>query len=103
MEMDLERTQYNHKLYNEYIYGSAEVVGLMCLYVFVEGDKKMFEALRPSARALGAAFQKVNFLRDLKADYYLQKPVDLTGYFEAIRDIQNFWMNNFKKGSYEVQ
>jgi phytoene synthase len=85
MEMDLERTQYNHKLYNEYIYGSAEVVGLMCLYVFVEGDKKMFEALRPSARALGAAFQKVNFLRDVKADY---NQLDRT-YFPGL-DFSNF-------------
>ena len=85
MEMDLERTQYNHKLYNQYIYGSAEVVGLMCLYVFVEGDKKMFESLRPSARALGAAFQKVNFLRDVKADY---NQLDRT-YFPGL-DFSNF-------------
>lgn len=69
MEMDLERTQYNHKTYNDYIYGSAEVVGLMCLYVFLEGDKAQYEKLKPSARSLGAAFQKVNFLRDVKADY----------------------------------
>jgi 15-cis-phytoene synthase len=69
MEMDLERTQYNHKTYNDYIYGSAEVVGLMCLYVFLEGDKVQYEKLKPSARSLGAAFQKVNFLRDVKTDY----------------------------------
>jgi len=69
MEMDLERTQYNHKSYNDYIYGSAEVVGLMCLYVFVEADKDQYEKLKLSARSLGAAFQKVNFLRDVKADY----------------------------------
>jgi phytoene synthase len=69
MEMDLEQTQYNHKTYNDYIYGSAEVVGLMCLYVFLEGDKAAYEKLKPSARSLGAAFQKVNFLRDVKADY----------------------------------
>jgi phytoene synthase len=69
MEMDLGRTQYNHKTYNDYIYGSAEVVGLMCLYVFLEGDKAQYEKLKPSARSLGAAFQKVNFLRDVKADY----------------------------------
>ncbi len=69
MEMDLERTQYNHTSYNDYIYGSAEVVGLMCLYVFLEGDKAQYEKLKPSARSLGAAFQKVNFLRDVKADY----------------------------------
>ena len=69
MEMDLEQIQYNHKTYNDYIYGSAEVVGLMCLYVFLEGDKAAYEKLKPSARSLGAAFQKVNFLRDVKADY----------------------------------
>ena len=69
MEMDLSKTQYNSNGYKEYIYGSAEVVGLMCLYVFCEGDKNMYNDLKPSARALGAAFQKVNFLRDVKADY----------------------------------
>ncbi len=69
MEMDLSKTVYNSNGYKEYIYGSAEVVGLMCLYVFCEGDKTMYEKLKPSAQALGAAFQKVNFLRDVKADY----------------------------------
>jgi 15-cis-phytoene synthase len=69
MEMDLTKTIYNSNGYKEYIYGSAEVVGLMCLYVFCEGDKDMYTKLKPSAQALGAAFQKVNFLRDVKADY----------------------------------
>ncbi len=69
MEMDLSNTSYNSDGYQEYIYGSAEVVGLMCLYVFCEGDKVMYEKLRPAAQSLGAAFQKVNFLRDVKADY----------------------------------
>ncbi len=69
MEMDLSKTEYNSNGYREYIYGSAEVVGLMCLYVFCEGDKNLYNDLRPSAQALGAAFQKVNFLRDVKADY----------------------------------
>ncbi|MEP7254785.1 MAG: phytoene/squalene synthase family protein [Ferruginibacter sp.] len=69
MEMDLSKTAYNSNGYKEYIYGSAEVVGLMCLYVFCEGDKNLYNDLRPSAQALGAAFQKVNFLRDVKADY----------------------------------
>lgn len=68
MEMDLHQQSYNTKGYEAYIYGSAEVVGLMCLYVFCEGDAQLFEQLKPSARSLGAAFQKVNFLRDLKAD-----------------------------------
>ncbi|MDE3235834.1 MAG: phytoene/squalene synthase family protein [Bacteroidota bacterium] len=69
MEMDLEKRVYNKAGYEEYIYGSAEVVGLMCLYVFCEGDKKLYEHLKPAARSLGAAFQKVNFLRDVKADF----------------------------------
>ncbi|WP_153800839.1 phytoene/squalene synthase family protein [Foetidibacter luteolus] len=68
MEMDLTRQYYDRAGYEEYIYGSAEVVGLMCLYVFCEGDEKSYHKLRPYARSLGAAFQKVNFLRDLKAD-----------------------------------
>lgn len=85
MEMDLEQTQYNHKTYNDYIYGSAEVVGLMCLYVFLEGDKAAYEKLKPSARSLGAAFQKVNFLRDVKADY---SQLDRT-YFPGL-DFSNF-------------
>lgn len=69
MELDLSKAQYDADGYAEYIYGSAEVVGLMCLYVFCQGDKAMYEKLKPSAQSLGAAFQKVNFLRDVKADY----------------------------------
>ncbi|WP_128547265.1 phytoene/squalene synthase family protein [Larkinella soli] len=69
MEMDLYVNEYNDLGYQEYIYGSAEVVGLMCLRVFCEGDEAMFDRLKEPARKLGAAFQKVNFLRDLKSDY----------------------------------
>lgn len=69
MEMDLRRQTYDNKGYQEYIYGSAEVVGLMCLYVFCEGKMELYESLKAPARSLGAAFQKVNFLRDIKADY----------------------------------
>ncbi len=69
MEMDLEKIDYTSDKYNQYILGSAEVVGLMCLHVFTEGNKKNFEELKPYAMKLGAAFQKINFLRDLKADY----------------------------------
>lgn len=69
MEMDLEKKAYNSVGYQEYIYGSAEVVGLMCLYVFLDGDQVSYKKFRPYAQSLGAAFQKVNFLRDLKADY----------------------------------
>ncbi|RLJ32381.1 phytoene/squalene synthetase [Chryseobacterium sp. 7] len=69
MEMDLQKIDYNSDLYNEYIYGSAEVVGLMCLHIFTGGNKQQFEELKPFAMKLGSAFQKVNFLRDLKDDY----------------------------------
>lgn len=69
MEMDLSDTSYNSADYKEYIYGSAEVVGLMCLYVFCEGNQVRYKKLKPAAQSLGAAFQKVNFLRDVKADY----------------------------------
>ena len=69
MEMDLYVNEYTDNSYQEYIYGSAEVVGLMCLRVFCEGDLAMFDRLKEPARKLGAAFQKVNFLRDLKDDY----------------------------------
>lgn len=69
MEMDLGKKQYDKSGYEEYIYGSAEVVGLMCLYVFCNGDQSSYEKLKPYACSLGSAFQKVNFLRDLKADF----------------------------------
>ncbi len=70
MRMDLTKKTYStFDEYKEYIYGSADVVGLMCLCVFVNGNKKKYEELKESAMALGSAFQKVNFLRDLKADY----------------------------------
>ena len=69
MEMDLHENTYDQESYEEYIYGSAEVVGLMCLRVFCEGDNEKYEALKEPARSLGAAFQKVNFLRDLKSDF----------------------------------
>jgi phytoene/squalene synthetase len=69
MASDLTENQYDRQGYDEYIYGSAEVVGLMCLHVFCEGDQGLFKKLEAPARALGAAFQKVNFLRDIKADF----------------------------------
>ena len=69
MEMDLNQKTYDTRNFNEYVYGSAEVVGLMCLHVFCEGKKEVCEKLKFSARSLGAAFQKVNFLRDINADY----------------------------------
>ncbi len=69
MEMDLENTSYNNDGYKDYIYGSAEVVGLMCLRIFCEADEQLYTRLIPKARSLGAAFQKINFLRDIKADF----------------------------------
>jgi len=69
MEMDLTSSAYDTAGYNEYIYGSAEVVGLMCLRVFCENDDARYQSLKDPARRLGAAFQKINFLRDIKSDF----------------------------------
>jgi phytoene/squalene synthetase len=69
MEMDLDTKKHSKNSFEEYILGSAEVVGLMCLKVFCKGDQTMYEKLKPMAMKLGAAFQKINFLRDLNADY----------------------------------
>jgi phytoene/squalene synthetase len=69
MEMDLHFDRYHDSLYKKYIYGSAEVVGLMCLRVFVEGDNEQYERLKAPACSLGSAFQKINFLRDMKSDF----------------------------------
>ena len=71
MEMDLENVNYTSEKYEEYILGSAEVVGLMCLHVFTEGNKNLYNELKPFAMKLGSAFQKINFLRDMKADYQI--------------------------------
>ncbi len=85
MEMDLEKVDYTSEKYDQYILGSAEVVGLMCLRIFTHGHTNLYEDLTPYAMKLGAAFQKVNFLRDLKADY-----LDLgRTYFPNI-EIENF-------------
>ncbi len=85
MEMDLHISNYKQENYTEYIYGSAEVVGLMCLKVFCERDEQLFLQLKEPARYLGAAFQKVNFLRDLQADFKERGRV----YFPDI-DFDNF-------------
>lgn len=69
MEMDLEKKNHDHESYKEYIYGSAEAVGLMCLRVFCHDDPERFNSLKEPARKLGSAFQKVNFLRDIGSDY----------------------------------
>ena len=85
MEMDLTRKSYDQKGFDEYVLGSAEVVGLMCLHVFCERDKQLFGQLKPHAMKLGAAFQKINFLRDMAADYTTLGRV----YFPGI-DIKKF-------------
>jgi phytoene/squalene synthetase len=70
MKLDLHKSEYKTaEEYHDYIYGSADVVGLMCLKVFVNGNQNKYDELKESAMRLGSAFQKVNFLRDLKADY----------------------------------
>lgn len=69
MEMDLELKSYDNDGLKQYILGSAEVVGLMCLRVFVKGNDELYHQLKPYAMSLGSAFQKINFLRDLQADY----------------------------------
>jgi phytoene/squalene synthetase len=71
MEQDLNKIEYDRESYTQYIYGSAEVVGLMCLCVFCEGNLESYDSLKPYARSLGAAFQKINFLRDIKSDTQL--------------------------------
>ncbi|MCI0750493.1 MAG: squalene/phytoene synthase family protein [Flammeovirgaceae bacterium] len=69
MEMDLNQKNYDAERFKEYILGSAEVVGLMCLRVFCKGNTSLYDCLKPYAMSLGAAFQKINFLRDMNADY----------------------------------
>jgi 15-cis-phytoene synthase len=98
MEMDLSEKQYDRIGYKEYIYGSAEVVGLMCLYVFCEGNKERYEKLKDPARSLGAAFQKVNFLRDVKADYNGMDRV----YFPGC-DFNNFTSEDKQKIEQDIQ
>ncbi len=70
MDMDLYKTTFDRAQYEKYIYGSAEVIGLMCLKVFVRGDTAEYDRLSPAARQLGSAFQKINFLRDISSDYH---------------------------------
>ncbi len=90
MRMDLNKSEYSKEEYDTYILGSAEVVGLMCLSVFLRGDTAEYERLRPYAMKLGSAFQKINFLRDLHADYaelgrtYFPG-VDLNGFDDTLK------------------
>lgn len=98
MEMDLLDIDYEQSSYEEYIYGSAEVVGLMCLKIFCEGDEKEYQRLLPSAKSLGAAFQKVNFLRDIKSDYYERGRV----YFPGV-DFNDFSATHKEKIEADIQ
>ena len=98
MESDLTEHQYNRQDYDEYIYGSAEVVGLMCLCVFCEGEKTSCENLKQPARALGAAFQKVNFLRDIQSDFD-----DLSRIYFPGCDFHNFTLTDKRQIELDIQ
>lgn len=98
MEMDLYNIAYDENGYDEYIYGSAEVVGLMCLRVFCEGNEQLYDKLKADARSLGAAFQKVNFLRDLKSDFSERGRV----YFPGV-DFNNFDVSAKKQIEDDIQ
>jgi phytoene/squalene synthetase len=97
MEMDLSNSSYERGVYDDYIYGSAEVVGLMCLKVFVNGSEGKYKELEHSARMLGAAFQKVNFLRDIKSDIIERGRIYLPGVNELT------YINNQNKKELEKE
>jgi len=98
MEMDLQKRNYNTEEYNKYIFGSAEAVGLMCLSVFMEGNRKLYDELEQFARKLGAAFQKVNFLRDAKSD---NLELGRT-YFPGV-DLKNFTLRDKRKIDNDIE
>lgn len=98
MEMDLEKRDYDQGLYEEYIYGSAEVVGLMCLKVFLNGDNEEYDRLEPFAKHLGAAFQKVNFLRDMKHDFQNLERI----YFPGV-EMESFSRDQLEKIYKDIQ
>lgn len=109
MRMDLDDQQYDQATFEKYILGSAEVVGLMCLKIFCNGDQSMYDRLKPSAMSLGSAFQKVNFLRDLNADFsdlgrsYFPG-IDLSTFDEAgKREIELSIEEDFEKASIGIQ
>ena len=97
MEMDLQKQDYDREEFDQYVLGSAEVVGLMCLKIFCDGKEKKYQELKPCAMRLGAAYQKINFLRDLRADYKgMQR-----SYFPGV-DLQNFTEEDKKKVEKEI-
>ncbi len=98
MESDLTENKYDRQGYEEYIYGSAEVVGLMCLHVFCNGDKDLYKKLEDGARALGAAFQKVNFLRDIQSDFN-----DLSRLYFPGCDFHNFTASDKEAIEHDIE
>lgn len=104
MELDLSEKKYDQEGYEEYIVGSAEVVGLMCLRVFLEGDDAKYDELKHYARRLGSAFQKINFLRDLKADYQVMgrtyfPEVEMSNFTDAVKsEIESDIQKDFDDG-----
>ncbi len=104
MRMDINKQEYDAEKYEQYIYGSAEVVGLMCLKVFTSGNKEQYEELKFGAQKLGSAFQKINFLRDLNADFnHLGRiyfpGVDMTEFNDTIKqEIERDIEIDFKEG-----
>lgn len=95
MEMDLDKKEFSQNEFQDYVYGSAEVIGLMCMRVFYKNDKKTYEHLKPYACKLGEVFQKINFLRDLKSDYEIRGRV----YFPALdyKAFDNYIKKNLEK------
>jgi 15-cis-phytoene synthase len=104
MELDLNEKKYDQEGYEKYIYGSAEVVGLMCLKVFCEGDQEKYTKLSYYAKKLGSAFQKINFLRDMQADYKVMgrmyfPNIDITNFDENTKlEIEKDIAIDFKEG-----
>ena len=98
MEMDLFEIEYDEETLKEYIYGSAEVIGLMCLKVFCNGDENQYSSLEPYAKSLGSAFQKINFLRDIKSDFEERGRV----YFPGV-DISNFTQEDKSRIETDIQ
>jgi len=98
MEMDLSKRDYDEAGYKKYILGSAEVVGLMCLRVFLDGNETRYQQLKPHAMSLGSAFQKINFLRDLRADYHKLGRT----YFPDV-DIRSFTLEDKKRIEADIE
>jgi len=102
--MDIDGRTYNENEYKNYIHGSAEVIGLMCLRVFCENDNALYQELAPAACSLGSALQKINFLRDIKADYDERgrvyfPGVDFNNFTEKVkREIEDDIKSDFKAG-----